>query len=59
MKIDTYHIADWNTGEDYRTFETEEEAVEWIKANCFTENGEPWIGNGEAAFYMGNRIEMY
>lgn len=52
------HIADWNTGEDYRVFKNEKEAIDWVKKNCTTENGEPWNDN-EAAFYMGNRVEIY
>lgn len=53
-----YHIADWNTGEDYRRFDTEKEALDWIKANCYTEDGKPWNGF-EPAFYRGNRLELY
>ena len=53
-----YHIADWNTGEDYRIFDTEKEALDWIKANCYTEDGKPWNGV-EPAFYMGNMLELY
>lgn len=55
-----YHIADWNTGEDYRTFDTVNEAFDWIITNCETVDGEPWTyGCSEAAYYMGNRIELY
>lgn len=25
------HIADWNTGEDYRVFKNEKEAIDWVK----------------------------
>ena len=50
--INAIHVADWNTGEDYRAFRTEEEALEWIEQNC-EDQGE------DGLYYLGNRVELY
>lgn len=47
------YIEDWKTEEVYATFETEEEAISWIKENCVKEEGVPGY------YYNGNRVAMY
>lgn len=53
-----YHVADWNTGEDYCLCQTEEDALAWMRSNCTNEDGNPWTDN-EEAYYNGCRVELH